>query len=74
MARKKAHTPDEIVAKLRQAEGLVGQGGDGGRCSARDRGDGAEGNARRAISRPATAGGPSAEGWSSTRAGGWGSC
>ncbi|WP_270935995.1 IS3 family transposase [Falsiroseomonas oryzae] len=26
MARKKAHTPEEIVAKLRQAEVLVGQG------------------------------------------------
>ena len=26
MGRKKAHTPDEIVAKLRQAEVLVGQG------------------------------------------------
>lgn len=26
MARKKAHTPEEIVAKLRQAEMLVGQG------------------------------------------------
>jgi endonuclease V-like protein UPF0215 family len=26
MARKKAHTPEEIVAKLRQAEDLVGQG------------------------------------------------
>ena len=26
MARKKAHTPDEIVAKLRRAEVLVGQG------------------------------------------------
>jgi hypothetical protein len=26
MGRKKAHTPEEIVAKLRQAEGLVGQG------------------------------------------------
>jgi putative transposase len=26
MARKKAHTPEEIVAKLRQAEVLIGQG------------------------------------------------
>jgi putative transposase len=26
MARKKAHTPEEIVAKLRQAEVLVAQG------------------------------------------------
>ena len=26
MGRKKAHTPEEIVAKLRQAEVLVGQG------------------------------------------------
>jgi transposase-like protein len=26
MARKKAHTPEEIVAMLRQAEVLVGQG------------------------------------------------
>jgi len=26
MARKKAHTPEEIVAKLRQVEVLVGQG------------------------------------------------
>jgi hypothetical protein len=26
MARRKAHTPEEIVAKLRQAEVLVGQG------------------------------------------------
>ena len=26
MARTKAHTPEEIVAKLRQAEVLVGQG------------------------------------------------
>jgi hypothetical protein len=26
MARQKAHTPEEIVAKLRQAEVLVGQG------------------------------------------------
>lgn len=26
MARKKSHTPEEIVAKLRQAEVLVGQG------------------------------------------------
>jgi len=26
MARKRAHTPEEIVAKLRQAEVLVGQG------------------------------------------------
>ena len=26
MARKKAHTPEEVVAKLRQAEVLVGQG------------------------------------------------
>ena len=26
MARKKAHTPEEIVAKLRQAEVLVGHG------------------------------------------------
>jgi transposase-like protein len=26
MMRKKAHTPEEIVAKLRQAEVLVGQG------------------------------------------------
>ena len=26
MGRKKAHTPEEIVAKLRQVEGLVGQG------------------------------------------------
>ena len=26
MARKKVHTPEEIVAKLRQAEVLVGQG------------------------------------------------
>jgi hypothetical protein len=26
MARKKAHAPEEIVAKLRQAEVLVGQG------------------------------------------------
>jgi transposase-like protein len=26
MARKKAHTPEEIVAKLRQAEVMVGQG------------------------------------------------
>ncbi len=26
MARKKAHTPEEIVAKLRQAEVLVGRG------------------------------------------------
>jgi transposase-like protein len=26
VARKKAHTPEEIVAKLRQAEVLVGQG------------------------------------------------
>jgi hypothetical protein len=26
MARRKAHTPVEIVAKLRQAEVLVGQG------------------------------------------------
>jgi putative transposase len=26
MARKKAHKPEEIVAKLRQAEVLVGQG------------------------------------------------
>jgi len=26
MARKKAHTPEEIVAKLRQAEVLLGQG------------------------------------------------
>lgn len=26
MARKKTHTPEEIVAKLRQAEVLVGQG------------------------------------------------
>jgi putative transposase len=26
MARQKAHTPEEIVAKLRQAEVLIGQG------------------------------------------------
>ena len=26
MGRKKAHTPEEIVAKLRQAEVLIGQG------------------------------------------------
>ena len=26
MARKKAHSPEEIVAKLRQAEVLIGQG------------------------------------------------
>ena len=26
MGRKKTHTPEEIVAKLRQAEVLVGQG------------------------------------------------
>jgi transposase-like protein len=26
MARKKAHTPEDIVAKLRQAEVLIGQG------------------------------------------------
>ena len=26
MARKKVHTPEEIVAKLRQAEVLIGQG------------------------------------------------
>ena len=26
MGRKKAHTPEEVVAKLRQAEVLVGQG------------------------------------------------
>ncbi len=26
MGRKKAHTPEEIVAKLRHAEVLVGQG------------------------------------------------
>ena len=26
MARKKAHTPEEIVAKPRQAEVLIGQG------------------------------------------------
>jgi putative transposase len=26
MAWKKAHTPEEIVAKLRQAEVLIGQG------------------------------------------------
>ena len=26
MARKKTHTPEEVVAKLRQAEVLVGQG------------------------------------------------
>jgi len=26
MSRKKAHTPEEIVAKLRQAEVLIGQG------------------------------------------------
>jgi hypothetical protein len=26
MARKKAHTPEEIVAKLRQSEVLIGQG------------------------------------------------
>jgi hypothetical protein len=26
MARKKAHTPEEIVAKLRQVEVLIGQG------------------------------------------------
>lgn len=26
MGRKKAHTPEEIVAKLRQAEVMVGQG------------------------------------------------
>jgi putative transposase len=26
MARRKAHTPEEIVAKLRQVEVLVGQG------------------------------------------------
>ena len=26
MARKRAHTPEEIVAKLRQAEVLIGQG------------------------------------------------
>ena len=26
MARKEAHTPEEIVAKLRQAEVLIGQG------------------------------------------------
>jgi hypothetical protein len=26
MARKTAHTPEEVVAKLRQAEVLVGQG------------------------------------------------
>jgi hypothetical protein len=26
MGRKKAHTPEEIVAKLRQGEVLVGQG------------------------------------------------
>jgi putative transposase len=26
MARKKTHTPEEIVAKLRQAEVLIGQG------------------------------------------------
>jgi transposase-like protein len=26
MARKKGHTPEEIVAKLRQAEVLIGQG------------------------------------------------
>jgi transposase-like protein len=26
MGRKKAHTPEEIIAKLRQAEVLVGQG------------------------------------------------
>ena len=26
MAREKAHTPEEIVAKLRQAEVLIGQG------------------------------------------------
>jgi putative transposase len=26
MPRKKAHTPEEIVAKLRQAEVLIGQG------------------------------------------------
>ena len=26
MARKKAHTPEEIVTKLRQAEVLIGQG------------------------------------------------
>lgn len=26
MARKKAHTPEEVVAKLRQVEVLVGQG------------------------------------------------
>ena len=26
MARKKAHAPEEIVTKLRQAEGLLAQG------------------------------------------------
>ena len=42
MARKKAHTPEEIVAKLRQAEVLIGPGQAGGGGGPGDRRDGAD--------------------------------
>lgn len=42
MARKNAHTPEEIVAKLRQAEVVVGQGEDGDPSGTCDRGNGAD--------------------------------